>query len=44
MIWVYILMPVVILGGMAVYFDKKSGATSPDEGSIFIYLRKSLLL
>jgi hypothetical protein len=31
MIWLYILMPVVILGGIAVYFDKKSGAAPSDE-------------
>jgi hypothetical protein len=31
MIWLYIFMPVVILGGIAIYFDKKSGAAPSDE-------------
>lgn len=26
------LLTVIVLGGIAVYFDKKSGMTSPDEG------------
>ena len=34
MIWLYILIPVVILGGIAIYFEKKSGATPPDERKI----------
>ncbi|MCH6265893.1 MULTISPECIES: hypothetical protein [Neobacillus] len=32
MIWLYIFLPVIVLGGIAVYFDKKSGMTPPDEG------------
>ncbi len=31
MIWLYFLLPVVIIGGIAVYFEKKSGMTQPDE-------------
>ncbi|WP_175639037.1 hypothetical protein [Metabacillus schmidteae] len=31
MIWLYLLIPVVILGGIAIYFDKRSGMTPPDE-------------
>ncbi|MFC0273739.1 hypothetical protein ACFFIX_20340 [Metabacillus herbersteinensis] len=31
MIWIYILIPVVIIGGIAVYFEKKSGMTTPNE-------------
>ena len=31
MIWLYILIPVVIIGGIAVYFEKKSGMIPPDE-------------
>ena len=31
MIWLYILMPVIILGGIAIYFDKRSGSNPPDE-------------
>lgn len=31
MIWLYILTPVVILGGIAVYFEKKSGMSQPIE-------------
>lgn len=31
MIWLYILIAVIILGAVAVYFDKKSGMTPPDE-------------
>ncbi|MEH7333043.1 hypothetical protein V7161_10425 [Neobacillus drentensis] len=31
MIWLYILMPVFILGGIAIYFDKRSGSNPPDE-------------
>jgi len=34
MIWLYIFTPVVILGAIAVYFDKKSGA-APSEDSRF---------
>jgi hypothetical protein len=34
MIWIYIFMPVVILVGIAIYFDKKSGAISPEEGRL----------
>lgn len=34
MIWLYILMPVFILGGIAVYFGKKSGMTPPDDGKL----------
>ncbi|QNF29859.1 MULTISPECIES: hypothetical protein [Metabacillus] len=33
MIWLYLLIPVVILGGIAVYFEKKSGMTPPDENN-----------
>ncbi|WP_176541025.1 MULTISPECIES: hypothetical protein [unclassified Bacillus (in: firmicutes)] len=32
MIWIYIFMPVLILSGIAIYFERKYGATSPDEG------------
>lgn len=31
MIWIYILIPVVIIGGIAIYFEKKSGMVSPNE-------------
>ncbi len=31
MIWIYIFTPIIILVGIAIYFDKKSGATSPNE-------------
>jgi hypothetical protein len=31
MIWIYIFTPIIILAGIAIYFDKKSGATSPAE-------------
>lgn len=31
MIWLYLLIPVAIIGGIAVYFEKKSGMTQPDE-------------
>jgi|GEM_PF-1378114 len=33
MIWIYILIPVVIIGGIAVYFEKKSGMIPPDENN-----------
>jgi len=32
MLWLYILAPVVIIGAIAVYFEKKSGMVPP-EGS-----------
>ncbi|TWD96468.1 hypothetical protein FB550_111126 [Neobacillus bataviensis] len=32
MIWIYIFMPVIILSGIAIYFEKKSGAISLEEG------------
>ena len=31
MVWLYLFIPVVIIGGIAVYFEKKSGMTPPDE-------------
>jgi hypothetical protein len=31
MIWLYILLPVFIIGGIAIYFEKKSGMSLPDE-------------
>lgn len=31
MIWIYILTPVFLLVGIALYFDRKSGSTPPDE-------------
>ncbi|MEH7086623.1 hypothetical protein V7139_28430 [Neobacillus drentensis] len=31
MIWLYIFTPVVILGAIAVYFDRKSGAAPSDD-------------
>ncbi len=31
MIWLYIFIPVVIIGGIAVYLEKKSGMTPADE-------------
>ena len=31
MIWLYLLIPVVIIGGFAIYYEKKSGMTIPDE-------------
>jgi uncharacterized BrkB/YihY/UPF0761 family membrane protein len=31
MIWIYIFTPIIILAGIAIYFYKKSGATSPGE-------------
>ncbi|MBM7602651.1 hypothetical protein JOC75_000621 [Metabacillus crassostreae] len=31
MIWLFLLIPVVIIGSIAVYFEKKSGMTQPDE-------------
>lgn len=33
MIWIYILMPVFILSGIAIYYDKKYGST-PDESKL----------
>jgi len=32
MIWLYIFMPVIILSGIAIYYERKDGANSPDEG------------
>ncbi|SEN94039.1 hypothetical protein SAMN05192533_1293 [Mesobacillus persicus] len=32
MIWLVILIPVLLIGGIAVYFEKKTGMTPP-EGS-----------
>jgi hypothetical protein len=34
MIWLYIFMPILILGGIAIYFDRKSGGNPPDEGKL----------
>ncbi|WP_165976380.1 hypothetical protein [Bacillus salipaludis] len=34
MIWLILLTPFVILGGIAVYFDKKYGSTPPDESKL----------
>ena len=31
MIWLYLMIPVVIIGGIAIYYEKKSGMTIPDE-------------
>ncbi|WP_180960250.1 hypothetical protein [Neobacillus cucumis] len=31
MMWLYILTPVVILSGIAIYFEKRSGAVPADE-------------
>lgn len=31
MFWLFLLMPVAIIGSIAVYFEKKSGMTQPDE-------------
>ena len=31
MIWLYMLIPIVLIGGIAVYFEKKSGMIPPDE-------------
>lgn len=31
MIWLYLLIPVVIIGGIAIYYEKKTGMTIPDE-------------
>ncbi|WP_449620428.1 hypothetical protein [Robertmurraya sp. Marseille-Q9965] len=31
MIWFCILIPVVIIGGIVIYFEKKSGMVPPDE-------------
>lgn len=31
MIWLFLLIPVVVIGSIAVYFEKKSGITQPDE-------------
>lgn len=33
MIWLFFLIPVVIIGGIAIYFEKKSGMTPPDENN-----------
>jgi len=30
-IWLYFLVPIVIIGGITVYFEKKSGMTKPNE-------------
>lgn len=30
MIWLFILIPIILVAGMAIYFEKKSGMTSPD--------------
>ena len=31
MIWLFILIPVLIIGAIAIYFEKKSGMTPPNE-------------
>lgn len=31
MIWLLILIPVFIVGGIAIYYEKKSGMSIPDE-------------
>lgn len=31
MIWLYLLIPIVVIGGIAVYFEKKAGMIPPDE-------------
>ncbi|MBY0147491.1 hypothetical protein [Neobacillus niacini] len=31
MIWLYMLIPVVLIGGIAVYFEKKTGMSIPNE-------------
>jgi hypothetical protein len=31
MIWIIMLIPVVIVGGIAIFYEKKSGMTIPDE-------------
>ncbi|MFD1850632.1 hypothetical protein [Oceanobacillus bengalensis] len=31
MFWLYILIPIVVIGGIAVYIEKKSGMSVPDE-------------
>ncbi|MGV3465131.1 MAG: hypothetical protein ACO1OT_07555 [Heyndrickxia sp.] len=33
MMWIYIFTPIIILAGIAIYFDKKYGATSPERTS-----------
>ncbi|MEH7307897.1 hypothetical protein [Neobacillus drentensis] len=40
MIWIYIFTPVIILAGIAVYFDKKYGSTPPTEGQLTEKLRE----
>ncbi|APH06061.1 hypothetical protein [Bacillus weihaiensis] len=31
MIWLYFFIPLIIIGGIAVYFEKRSGMTKPNE-------------
>jgi len=31
MIWIYIMLPVVVLSGIAIYFDKKAGMAPTDD-------------
>jgi hypothetical protein len=31
MIWIIMLIPVVIVGGIAIFYEKKSGMSIPDE-------------
>ena len=31
MIWIYIMLPIVVLSGIAIYFDKKAGMAPTDD-------------
>ena len=31
MIWIYVFLPVILLSGIAIYLEKRSGMTPPDE-------------
>ncbi|WP_158591817.1 hypothetical protein [Oceanobacillus halophilus] len=31
MFWLYIFIPIAVIGGIAVYFEKKTGMKRPDE-------------
>ncbi|MEN0658982.1 MAG: hypothetical protein WAW77_08720 [Caldibacillus thermoamylovorans] len=33
MIWLYLLIPVFLIGGIAIYFEKKSGMTPPTDAT-----------
>lgn len=42
MIWLYFLIPIIIVGAIAVYFEKKSGMNLPEEGKQLEQLGETL--